>query len=110
MRRPDARSVDQRAKRDVDVDAVPHDGVQERAADAAARVVRVVVAPDEQRVRAFEHLELVPLDARERLERRTGRSAAIRAMAVHRVSELVATRYRTAAHSHFPFSNDSPGQ
>ena len=48
--------------------AVADDRVEERAANAAARVLGVVVAPDEQRVRARHDLELATLDPGERLE------------------------------------------
>src|SRR5205085_2886578 len=48
LRRPEARRVDEGAVRDVDVLPVANDGVEKRAAHAAACVVRVVVAVDEQ--------------------------------------------------------------
>ena len=67
----------------------PHDGVQERAAIRAVRVVEIVLAVDEQFVRALGELELPALDPAERLERRAGRSPAVRAVAVRRVEELV---------------------
>jgi hypothetical protein len=89
LRRADARVVLERAHRDVDVRAVAHDRVQERAADAAARVVRLLVAPDEQRLGARDDLELLALDAGERLERRARPGPAVRAVAVGRVQELV---------------------
>src|SRR5262249_41632034 len=60
-----------------------------RAADPATRVVRVFVAPDEEAVGALGDLEPVALDARERLERRARRCAAVRAMAIGRVAEGV---------------------
>src|SRR5690242_21830876 len=69
LRRADARIVRERTERDVHVGALADDRVEERAADAATRVIPVVVAPDEQRVRALDDLELLALDPGERLER-----------------------------------------
>ena len=56
----------------MDVLAVAHDGEEERAAGGAACVVEVGLAVDQQPVGAFRDLELLPLDPRERLERRAG--------------------------------------
>jgi len=43
-------------------------------------VVLLLVAPDEQRVATLDDLELVALDAGERLERRARARAAVRAV------------------------------
>jgi hypothetical protein len=55
-------------------------------------VVVLLVAPDEQRVGTLDDLELVPLDARERLERRASPCAAVRAVAVAGVEKASGTR------------------
>ena len=47
------RSVDERPHRDVNERAVPHHGEEERAARAAARVVRVLLADEEEFVPAL---------------------------------------------------------
>src|SRR6187551_48208 len=86
-RRADRRLVDERAERHVDVLPVPHDRVEQRPAGGASRVVEGLLTVDEQCVRAPGQLELLPLDAGKRLERRSGRSATARAMAVRRVAE-----------------------
>ena len=52
-------------------------------------LVVLVVAPDEQRLGAADYLDLVTLDPGERLERRAGSCAAVRAVAVGRVQEGV---------------------
>jgi hypothetical protein len=59
------RLVRQRAQRDMHVLAVAHDREQERPADAAARVVVLLVAPHEQLAGALDDLELRALNARE---------------------------------------------
>src|SRR5215831_18582992 len=87
--RADARRISERAERDVHPRAVAHDGVEQRPADAAARVVAVVVAPDQELVAAVGELELRPFDAGEGLECGAGRRPAVRAVAVRRVPELV---------------------
>lgn len=89
LRRPDCGRIDKRSQRNVHVGTVPHHGEEKRATARAARVVQVVLAEDEEAVPALRELELVPLDARERLERRAGRRAALRAVAVRCVPELV---------------------
>ena len=71
------------------VDAVADDREQERAARRTTRVVEDLVADHEERVRPLHDLELVAFDAGERLERRSRRGAAARAVAVPRVQELV---------------------
>src|SRR4051812_32842736 len=87
--RPDARLVRERAERDVDVRAVADDREEQRSALRAARVILVGLADDHQLVAALPNPELLPFDPREGLERRSGRSAAVRAVAVRRVSKLV---------------------
>ncbi len=52
------------------------------------------IADDQQIIRTRCHDQPLDLDPRERLERRPGRSAALRAMAVHRVAERVVHRIR----------------
>src|SRR6266576_2953652 len=85
----DHRRVDERSQRDVHVGAVAHHGEEQRTTDRAAGVVQVVLAPDEEGVLPVDHLELVPLDAGKRLERRTGCRATVRAVAVCGIQELV---------------------
>src|SRR4029079_11990325 len=53
LARPNRRLVHKRAHGDVDVGAIAHHGVEKRTADPAARVVALVVAPDEQRLSAL---------------------------------------------------------
>ena len=64
--------VDQRAVSDVRALPFIHDGIQQRAAGFAVRVVRHHVAVDADG--SGDHLELRALDAAERLERGTGRA------------------------------------
>jgi hypothetical protein len=71
------------------IGAVADDREQERAARRTARVVEDVVADHKERVRPLHDLELVAFDAGERLERRSRRGAAARAVAVPCVQELV---------------------
>jgi hypothetical protein len=97
LRRPDARRVRERAQRDVHVGAVPHHREEEGSAPSAARVVQVVVADDEERIPAVRQLQLLPLDPGERLERRPGRGATARAVAVRRVQERVRDPVANAA-------------
>src|SRR5436190_9752970 len=76
----------------MNISALAHDGEQERAAYRAARVVGVRLADDQQPVAALRDLQLLARDARERLERRPGRRAAARAVAVAGVLECVRHR------------------
>src|SRR6185295_3502330 len=76
LRRPHAGLVDERAERDVNVLAVPHDRIEERAARRATRVVELLLTVDEQGVVTGKQLELLALDPGERLERRPGGGAA----------------------------------
>jgi pimeloyl-ACP methyl ester carboxylesterase len=89
LRRPDAREVDERAHRHVHVRAAPDDREEERPADPAAGVVGGVVAPNQEGVSSRHDLELLALDPRERLERGARPGAAVRAVAVLGVEELV---------------------
>jgi hypothetical protein len=73
----------------MNVSAVPDDREQVRAARRTARVAEDVVADHEERVGPLRELELVALDTGERLERRSCRGAAARAVAIPRVQELV---------------------
>jgi hypothetical protein len=83
------RGVHERAHCDVHEGSVAHEGEEQRPADAAPRVVRVLLAEDEQGVRSVRELELPPLDPRERLEGGPGRRPAARAVAVRGVEERV---------------------
>src|SRR2546423_11077581 len=89
LRRPNAGSVDKRSHRHVYVGTVTHHGKEERATCPAPRVVQVLLSEDQQAIQAVRDLELFPLYARKRLERRTGRSATARAVAVRRVEERI---------------------
>ena len=44
------RSIDEQAQRDVHVLALAHDRIEQRASDAAPRVIQFVAAPDEELV------------------------------------------------------------
>ena len=91
--------------RDVHVLAVADDRVEKGAADAAARVVLPVVAPDEQRVGALDDLEPVALDPGERLERRAGRGRQFEQWQLPAYTELVPPRgSATSLHSQRPLS------
>jgi hypothetical protein len=59
--------------------------------DLPARVIPVGLAPDEQAVGAAGDLELLALDAGERLEGCAGSRPACRAVAVRRIEECIAT-------------------
>src|SRR5215831_8790499 len=87
--RPDARLVGEGAERNVYPVAVADDRPEERAADATAGVVPVVVAPDQQPVGAVDDLEPLARDPAEGLERRARAGAAARAVAVQGVLERV---------------------
>src|SRR5690349_862098 len=87
--RADRGIVDQRPHGDMNESAFAHHRIEQRAAFAAMRVVAVLVAVDHETVLAFGDAEFVARDAGERLERRTGRAPAIRAMAVQGVTEFV---------------------
>src|SRR4029453_13255966 len=89
LRRLHARRVDERAQRDVHIFAVADDGVEQRAAGRAARVVQIVLAVNEEPVDSVEQPELFPLAPEERLDRRARRRATARAVAVRAVEELV---------------------
>jgi hypothetical protein len=71
--------------------AVADDRIEERAAPLAAHVLAAVVAEDHEVVRALGDGELGALDPGERLEGRTGRAAAVRAVAVPGVTNSSAT-------------------
>jgi hypothetical protein len=71
------------------VDAPPDDGEQQRPTDAAACVVPVLVAPDQQRVPARDDPEMLAGDTAERLEHRAGAGTAVRAVTAERVLEGV---------------------
>src|SRR5271170_5285546 len=90
--RAGGRIVDEASHGDVDEGAVADYRIEERAAHLTARVVAVFVAKDHEVVLALRDVQLVPLDASERLEGRTSRPPAVRAVAVRGVDEFV--RYR----------------
>lgn len=84
---------------DMDEGAVTDDRIEERAAHLTARVVAVFVAKDHEIVLALGDPQLVALDASERLEGRTSRPPADRAVTVRGVDEFVrfAARWPAAA-------------
>src|SRR5262249_36153831 len=90
--RSNARRVDERPERHVNVRTLPHDREQQRAAGTAARVVQGLLADEEEVVRAVGEVELLALDPGERLDRGAGRGAAPGAVAVRGVEELVRDR------------------
>src|SRR6266542_7173340 len=69
--------------------AVADDGEEQRPADATPRVVLVFFPDDQERVMPGRDRELLPLDACERFEGRSGCGAATRAVTVRRVQERV---------------------
>src|SRR5262245_6701017 len=69
--------------------AVEHDGEEKRAARRAAGVVQGLLSHDQELVRAVRDLELFPLDAGERLERRARRRTTAGAVAVRRIAERI---------------------
>jgi hypothetical protein len=69
--------------------AVAHDRIEERAALPAADVVRHQLAKDQELILALRNVQLRSLDAGKRLERGSGRSATLRAVAVECVFELI---------------------
>ena len=73
----------------MDESAFTHHRIEQRAAFPAMRVVAGGVAMDHEIALTPGDAELVARDAGERLERRPGGAAAIRAMAVHGVAEFV---------------------
>src|SRR5689334_9502404 len=83
------RRVDQRSKRDMDECTVAHDGIEERAAERAMRVVAVLLADDQQRFLTLGDAQLAPFDAGEGLERRTGGLPALGAVAVEGIAEFI---------------------
>src|SRR5688572_5072105 len=88
--RVQAGSVGEGAVRHMHAGAIAHHRIEQRAAVLAEGVVNVGRAVDRKTLRAFGEGELVALDAAERLEGRSGRAPALRAVAVHGVAELVA--------------------
>ena len=89
VRRAYGRVVDEGSHRDMHEAAVTHDGIEERAASLAVRVVGVLLAEDHKLARAFGYGELRALNPCERLERRTCRPPAVGAVAVRGIEELV---------------------
>ena len=85
----DGRIVDESSHGHVDERAVANDGIEESAAHVTARVAAILVAKDHEVVLTLGDAKLVALDAGERLEGRTSRSSAVRAMTVRGVEEFV---------------------
>lgn len=82
--------IDERAQRHMDIGAFAHHGIEQRAAAPTMDIVRGVgVSIDHHVTLTLLKTQACALDTGERLERRTRRAPALRAMAVEGVAEGV---------------------
>src|SRR6516225_5629965 len=65
------------------------DNMRAPTAGRAVSVMGVGLADDQELIAPLDHLQLRPLDAGEGLKRRAGGAAAVRAVAIHGVAELI---------------------
>src|SRR5262245_21048811 len=86
---PNRRCVDHGSKGHMNIGAVADDGIEQRTAGRAVSVMGVGLADDQELIAPLDHLQLRPLDAGEGLKRRAGGAAAVRAVAIHGVAELI---------------------
>src|ERR1700736_4287978 len=87
--RADGRTVDESSHGNVNKGAGADQRVEERAAHLTVRIVTIFIAKNHEIVLTLADDQLFALYTGERLEGRTGRPPAIRAVAVRGVDELV---------------------
>ena len=92
LARADGRIIDKGTHGDVDEGAVADDRIEQRAAHLTVCIVAGFIAKDHEVVLALGDVQLVALEASERLEGRASRPPAVRAVAIHGVDEYVRHR------------------
>jgi hypothetical protein len=101
--RTDTRVVNESSHGDLDKGALADDGIEERPANPAMRVVAVFVAEDHELVFARGDGELVALYPGEWLEGRAGCAPAVGAMTIRGVEEFICHEIMHRAAIAFPF-------